>query len=55
MMHYNDVTNDALINKATSDAYRNNWDNIFGKKEGQLEPAPFLTEEIPLNVLEEEG
>lgn len=54
MAAYNDVTNDLLINKKTSEAYRSNWDNIFGKKEELLEPAPFLSEEIPLNILEEE-
>lgn len=53
MAAYNDVTNDLLINKKTSEVYRSNWDNIFGKKEEQPEPAPFLAEEIPLNVLEE--
>jgi hypothetical protein len=29
----NDVTGDKLINKRNSDAYRDNWDAIFGKKE----------------------
>jgi len=70
MAAYNDVTNDLLINKKTSDTYRNNWENIFGKKEKEeylqreIENSykvdldnpfkPFLAEEIPLNVLEEE-
>jgi len=71
MAAYNDVTNDLLINKKTSDVYRNNWENIFGKKEKEeylqreIENSykvdldnpfkPFLTDEIPLNVLEEEN
>lgn len=29
----NDITNDSLITKASSDAYRNNYDLIFKKKE----------------------
>ena len=29
----NDVTGDSLITKASSDAYRNNYDLIFKKKE----------------------
>lgn len=29
----NDITNDSLITKASSEAYRNNWDAIFKKKE----------------------
>ena len=29
----NDITNDSLITKAPTDAYRANWDNIFNKKQ----------------------
>lgn len=29
----NDITNDSLITKAPTDAYRNGWDNIFKKKQ----------------------
>jgi len=29
----NDITNDKIKSKANSDAYRDNWDGIFGKKE----------------------
>jgi hypothetical protein len=28
----NDVTGDRLISKTASDAYRDNWERIFGKK-----------------------
>jgi len=28
----NDVTGDRLITKASSNAYRDNWDKIFGNK-----------------------
>ena len=28
----NDVTGDAIQTKMTSDAYRQNWEKIFGKK-----------------------
>jgi len=28
----NDITGDPIITKNPSDAYRNGWDNIFGKK-----------------------
>ena len=31
----NNITGDSLITKAPTDAYRNNWDNIF-KKKGQI-------------------
>lgn len=28
----NDITGDALVSKVTSDAYRSEYDRIFGKK-----------------------
>ena len=28
----NDITGDSTLTKVSSDAYRNNFDNIFGKK-----------------------
>lgn len=31
-MSINDITGDALISRASSDAYRDNYDRIFGKK-----------------------
>jgi len=27
----NDVTGDSMVSKKTTDAYRDNWDKIFGK------------------------
>lgn len=32
MSSTNDVTGDYLVNKKTTDAYRDNYDKIFGKK-----------------------
>jgi len=31
----NDITGDSLVSKASNEAYRNNFDNIFGKKKEQ--------------------
>lgn len=39
----NDITGDKLVSKASNDAYRDNWDAIFGKKEVIVEeriPGP---------------
>ena len=33
MATHNDITGDALISKTNTDAYRNNYDLIFGKKD----------------------
>ncbi len=33
----NDVTGDVIATRGSSDAYRNNWDAIFGKKKAQDE------------------
>lgn len=40
MASKNDITGDSIHTKATSDAYRDNYDRIFGKKE-----PPSITEE----------
>jgi len=32
----NDITGDSLITKAANENYRNNYDLIFGKKNGEL-------------------
>lgn len=32
----NDITGDAIATKGTTDAYRDNYDRIFGKKKQQL-------------------
>ena len=34
----NDITGDTIQTKASSSAYRDNWESIFGKKE----PEPIL-------------
>ena len=34
-MAINDITGDALISRAPSEAYKNNYDLIFGKKKSQ--------------------
>jgi hypothetical protein len=31
----NDITGDSLVSKASTESYRNNFDNIFGKKKEQ--------------------
>jgi len=30
-MSKNDITGDSLVSKKTSEAYRDNWENIWGK------------------------
>ena len=37
MVSRNDITGDTLKSRANSRAYRDNWDNIFGKKITQAE------------------
>lgn len=32
MASHNDITGDALVSKRNNDAYRDNYDRIFGKK-----------------------
>ncbi len=32
MTSRNDITGDSILTKASSDAYRDNWDKIFGKR-----------------------
>lgn len=34
----NDVTGDSLRSKPTSDAYRDNWETIFGSKSKEKKP-----------------
>lgn len=46
MTSKNDITNDSLITKAPTDAYRANWDNIFNKKQE-------LKEEVHVDILAE--
>ena len=42
----NDITNDSLITKAPTDAYRDGWDTIFKKKHE-------LKEEVHVDILAE--
>lgn len=35
----NDITGDSIKSKNNSDAYRDNWDRIFGKKD-KTDPCP---------------
>lgn len=46
MASKNDITGDSIQTKATSDAYRDNYDRIFGKKE-----PPAIIEETEPYVL----
>lgn len=39
MTSRNDITGDALKTKTTTDAYRDGWDRIFGKKT-EVVPVP---------------
>lgn len=40
----NEITGDSLITRASSEAYRSNWDKIFGKKKDKQEQEKALTE-----------
>lgn len=41
----NEITGDSLITRASSEAYRNNWDKIFGtKKKDKQEQEKALAE-----------
>ena len=41
-MSVNDITGDAIRTRAPTDAYRNNYDKIFGKEEEpELEKCPY--------------
>lgn len=44
----NEHTGDALTTRASSEAYRSNWDKIFGTKEEEpvVEGTPPVTDEI---------
>jgi len=36
MASHNEITGDALVSKRNNDNYRDNYDRIFGKKNGKL-------------------
>ena len=38
-MSTNDITGDKLQSKTTTDAYRDGWEVIFGKKDKPVEPV----------------
>ena len=40
----NNITGDSLVSKPNTDAYRNNWDRIFGKN--KTEPVVIPDEEF---------
>ena len=46
----NNITGDSLITKAPTDAYRNNWDNIFKKpkQEAALQEITELSQDLDL-------
>ena len=37
-MAKNDVTGDSIVSKKNTDAYRDNWDRIFGSKKSEVKP-----------------
>lgn len=39
MASRNDITGDSLTTKSATDAFRNGWDRIFGKKEVKQDPS----------------
>lgn len=42
---FNDVTGDSLTTKTTTDAYRDNWERIFGKKDKEQSSEELDTSE----------
>ena len=42
----NDITGDALVSKTPTDAYRDGWDAIFGKKKTPLEQLDDYKEKL---------
>ena len=51
----NPITGDKLITKTTNDAYRDNYDRIFGKKNVQKPEASGASEEVAVPELPESG
>ena len=47
MATHNDITGDPLITKSTTDAYRNGYDLIWGKKKDQVVETLEVKEEKP--------
>jgi hypothetical protein len=46
MIAKNDITGDKLATKGTTDAYRDNYDRIFGKKQLKADIGPDKTPEV---------
>lgn len=53
MTSKNDITGDILVTKVTSEAYRDNWDRIFGKKT-TTEVSPETLEDAVVKILDRE-
>lgn len=53
MTSKNDITGDKLATKPASDAYRDNWDRIFGKKT-TTEVSPETLEDAVVKILDRE-
>lgn len=53
MTSKNDITGDKLATKPASDAYRDNWDRIFGKKT-TTEASPETLEDAVVKILDRE-
>jgi len=47
MASYNDITGNCLVTKPATEAYRNNFDAIFGKKKVSEAPAQGPVETTP--------
>jgi hypothetical protein len=45
----NDITGDSIITKKPSDAYRDNWDKIFGKKSEEIKEVKEEKSETKVN------
>ena len=55
MASHNEITGDALVSKKTNDNYRNNYDRIFGKRNGKLpeQETAGASEEVAMSELRE--
>lgn len=53
MTSKNDITGDKLATKPSSEAYRDNWDRIFGKKP-PAEVSPDTLEDAMAKILDRE-
>lgn len=48
MASHNEITGDALVSKRNNDAYRDNYDRIFGKKKKDAEQTEQQGEAAPV-------